>query len=124
MVRNLRQPSFGQIAETPIVIKRHARMGLSILPTNGLTLAIDLDLDTVDLWDGPRRILAMGGEDRIGRRWAVRSGVRWSLEGEKRTTAAVGASLAFRPGLWLDWQYTQGHLDGDRGFGVALRAGS
>jgi hypothetical protein len=123
-MKNLRQPSFGKEAETPVTLRRHARAGVSLLPISGLTLAIDLDLDTVDRWDGPRRILAMGGEDRIGRRWAVRSGVRWSLKGEKRTTTAVGASLAFRPGLWLDWQYTQGRLDGDRGFGVALRAGS
>jgi hypothetical protein len=124
-VRNLREPSFGGNAETSITLRRHSRVGLAVLPTTGLTLAIDLDLDTVDLRDGPRRILAIGGEDRFGHRWAVRSGVRWNLEGTKRTTAAVGASLALRQGFWLDMQYTQGHhLDGDRGFGVALRAGS
>ena len=95
-----------------------------MLPTHGLTLALDVDLDTVDLRDGPRRIVAMGGEDRFGHRWALRGGVRWSLEGARRTTAAVGGSLALRQSLWLDWQYTQGHLDADRGFGVALRVGS
>jgi hypothetical protein len=123
-VRNLRQPSFDADAETPIVLRRHSRLGLAVLPTTGLTLAVDLDLDRVDLRDGPRRILAMGGEERFGQRFAVRTGVRWSVKGAKRTTAAVGASLAVRRGLWLDWQYSQGHLDGDRGFGVALRAGS
>jgi hypothetical protein len=122
-MRNLRDPSFGD-AETSITLRRHSRVGLAVLPITGLTLAVDLDLSTVDLQDGPRRILAMGGEDRLGRRWAVRSGVRWSVDGAKRTTAAVGASLAVHQGLWLDWQYTQGRLDGDRGFGVALRAGS
>ena len=122
--RNLLQPSFGGDPDTSITLRRQSRLGVGVRPTTGLTLAIDLDLDTVDLRDGPRRILAMGGEDRFGRRWAVRSGVRWSVKGAKRTTGAVGASLAIRQGFWLDWQYTQGRLDGDRGFGVALRAGS
>ena len=83
---------------------------------------MDMDLDTANLLEGPRRILAVGGEDRIGR-FALRGGMRWSLEGLKHRVAAVGASLAIRPNFWLDGHYTQGEIDSDRGFGFAMRAG-
>jgi hypothetical protein len=122
-VRNLREPTFTGTAGAAVTLKRQARFGLAVLPWNGLTLAMDVDLDTVDLRDGPRRILALGGEDRLGPRWAIRGGVRWSLRGAQRTVAAVGASFALRPKFWLDLHYTEGRIDADRGFGVALRAG-
>ena len=121
-VRNLREPTFGEVEESAIQLKRHSRMGLAVLPTDGLTLAMDLDLDTVDLRDGPRRILAFGGENQFDR-WALRGGVRWSLEGSRRTAGAVGLSVRIRPGAWVDGHYTQGRVEADRGFGVALRAG-
>jgi hypothetical protein len=69
-------------------------------------------------------MIALGGEDRIGRRFAVRGGVRWSVVGDRQRVGTVGVSVALRPGTWLDGHYTQGDLDGDRGFGIALRAGS
>jgi hypothetical protein len=122
-VRNLQEPKFTNVAGTEIRLKRQARLGLAVLPTDGLTLAMDVDLDTADLRDGPRRILAFGGENRFGHRWALRGGVRWSLEGSRRTVGALGLSLGLRRNLWLDGHYTQGRLEADRGFGVALRAG-
>jgi len=122
-VRNLRSPSFGAIDTSATTLPRHARLGLAVLPTTGLTLAIDADLDTVDLRDGPRRMLAIGGEQRLGPRWTVRSGVRWNLRGVAHPVTALGASLAIRRGMWLDGHYTRGDLDADRGFGIALRAG-
>jgi hypothetical protein len=123
IVKNLREPRFGDSAESAIIVKRHARAGLAVLPTDGLTLAIDVDLDTVDLRDGPRRMLAVGGEDRFGHRWALRGGMRWNLEGVRRPVGTIGASVALRRSFWLDGHYTHGPLDADRGFGVALRAG-
>ena len=123
-MRNLREPSFTDMAGSAIKLQRQTRMGLAVLPANGLTLAVDVDLDTVDLRDGPRRMLAVGGEDRFGHRWALRGGMRWDLEGVRRPVGTVGASLAFGRSLWLDGHYTYGRLDADRGFGVALRAGS
>jgi hypothetical protein len=122
-VKNLREPSFPNLAGTAIVLRQQARVGLAVLPTDGLTLAMDVDLDTVDLRDGLRRMIAFGGEDRVGRRFAFRGGVRWSLEGERRRVASVGASFSVKKGYWLDGHYTQGDLDADRGFGVTLRAG-
>jgi hypothetical protein len=84
---------------------------------------MDLDLDTAALRDGPRRILALGGEKRF-QHWAIRGGTRWNLEGARQTVGSFGGSVAVRKGLWLDALYTAGHLDADRGFGIAMRAGS
>jgi F plasmid transfer operon, TraF, protein len=123
-VRNLRQPTFSDMAGNAITLKRQARMGIAILPTDGLTLATDVDLDTVDPRGGLRRMIALGGEDRLGDRFAVRGGVRWNLKGDHRPVGALGASLALRKGLWVDAFVTRGGTDGDRGFGLALRAGS
>ena len=72
LVRNIREASFGNEADGAVTLRRQSRLGLAILPSSGLTLAMDLDLDTVDLRDGPRRMIAFGGEQRLGR-WAVRA---------------------------------------------------
>ena len=123
-MRNVRQPTFSDAAGTAIPLERQTRLGVAVLPASGLTLALDVDLDTVDLRDGARRHLAFGGEQRIGARWAVRGGTRWSLEGSRRPVAAAGLSVSLRPGVWLDGHYTHGRVDeADRGFGAALRAG-
>jgi hypothetical protein len=123
VVRNVREPAFETPAGVPISLKRQARLGLAVLPTAGLTLALDVDLDRVDLRDGLRRMIALGGEDRLGERVAVRAGVRWSLEGERRPVGAAGVSVAIRPRWWVDAHVTAGGDGVDRGFGVALRAG-
>ena len=94
-----------------------------MLPTDGLTLAFDMDLDTADPLVGLRRMMAVGGEVRLGSSLALRSGVRWSRDGERRPIAALGASLKVRKGFWLDGYATYGRTD-DRGWGIALRAGS
>lgn len=121
--RNMLSPSFGAIAIPANTLQRQARLGVALLPTDGLTLAMDLDLDTVDLRDGLRRMVALGGEGRLGRRLALRTGIRWSLEGERRPVGAFGGSLMFREHLWLDGHYAQGRLDEDRELGFAMRAG-
>ena len=121
-VRNLRQPTFTDVAGTAIQLKRHARMGVAVLPTSGLILAVDLDLDTVSLRDGPRRMLAFGGEQRLGSAFAIRGGTRWNLEGDRHLVGAFGASVLIRRGAWLDGQVTRGgSMATDRGFGIALR---
>jgi hypothetical protein len=121
--RNLRSPTFVGAAGTSITMHRQSRLGLAVLPTDGLTLATDVDLDTVDLRDGLRRMIAFGGEERLGKRLVVRGGVRWSLRGPRRRVYTAGGSFSLRPRFWLDAHFTQGHVDGDRGFGLALRAG-
>lgn len=122
-MKNLLQPKFVGDAGFAIQLKRHTRLGVAVLPVDGLTLAFDVDLDTADPLVGLRRMMALGGEARLGGSLALRSGVRWSRDGERRPIAALGASLKIRKGFWLDGYATYSRHD-DRGFGVALRAGS
>ncbi|MEZ5317217.1 MAG: conjugal transfer protein TraF [Vicinamibacterales bacterium] len=124
-LKNLREPVLGEIDGTDIRLERQARLGVAVLPTDGLTLAMDVDLNTVGLRDGLRRTIAFGGESRLGSRLSVRGGVRWNLEAEGSRTpvGTVGGSVMLWSGFWLDGHYARSRLDGDRGFGVALRAG-
>ena len=121
--KNLRSPSFGEIEGPANTLPRQARLGLAILPATGLTLAMDVDLDTVALADGPRRMLAVGGEGRLGQRVAVRTGMRWNLEGAGQRVGAIGGSVMIRGGFWLDGHYSQGQTRDDQEYGVAARAG-
>lgn len=121
--KNLDEPSFPEPGGTPFTLRRQVRGGVAVLPTSGLTLAMDVDLDTVDLRDGLRRMIALGGEDRLGSHFAIRGGVRWSVTGDRQLAGSFGLSVALKPGAWIDGHYTQGDLDGDRGFGIGFRAG-
>jgi hypothetical protein len=122
-VKNLRSVEFEEIAGNSIRLPRQARAGVAFLPTSGLTLAMDLDLNTVDLMGDLRRMLAAGGELALGSKVQVRSGVRWNLADDQRLAGALGASLSVRQGLWIDAHYGMGRTDESREFGVALRAG-
>jgi hypothetical protein len=122
-MKNLQQPSFPSSAGTAIVLKRHSRIGLAVLPTTGVTLAMDLDLDKAETLNGLRRMIAFGGETLLGTHVALRGGIRWSLEGDRRRVGSAGVSYQLKKGFWLDSQYTQGDYGGDRGYGVTLRAG-
>ena len=123
-MRNVRQPTFGKVSEMSVQLQRQSRFGLAVLPANGVTLAFDVDLNTVDLRDGLRRIIAFGGEIRPGGRLAVRSGIRWNRAGDRRPVVATGLSVMIKPRVWIDMHYTHsGQIALDRGFGVALRAG-
>ncbi len=121
--KNLRSPSFGGEPTPANTLPRQARLGFALLPTPGLTLAMDVDLNTVALRDGLRRMFAFGGEGRLGPRLVVRSGGRFNLEGPRRSVGAVGLSVGLRAGVWLDAHYSQGARDEEREFGAALRAG-
>lgn len=123
-LKNLRQPEFTNAAGIATRTPRQFRAGVAVLPKDGLTLALDLDLDTVGLWDGPRRVIAVGGEARVSARLAARGGVRWNFEDDlNRPAVSTGASWALRPSAWLDAHYTYSENRRERAFGVALRAG-
>jgi len=122
-MKNLRSAEVGAIAGNVISLPRQARAGVAVLPTDGLTLAMDLDLNTVDLMGDLRRVLAAGGEMALGSRVQVRSGVRWNLADDRRVTGAFGASVSVHRGFWVDAHYGLGRTDESREFGVALRAG-
>jgi len=121
--RNLLEPQFTSAAGTAIKLQRLTRAGVAFLPSAGLILAMYVDLGTVDLRDGLRRMIALGGEGRLGSRVAVRGGVRWDLKGESQPVTALGLSVSLRPRFWLEGYYSRGQRDEDRGFGIGFRAG-
>jgi hypothetical protein len=121
--KNVRQPTFSDGAGTTMSLERTTRVGVAVLPTSGLTLALDVDVNTVDLRDGPRRMLALGGEERIGQRFMVRAGARWNEAATAGPAGAFGGSVLLSQHLWLDAHYTGGGMLADRGWGAALRAG-
>ena len=124
MLKNLRQSEFTNAAGIATRTPRQIRAGVAVLPKDGVTLALDLDLDTVGLWDGPRRVIAVGGEARVSARLLARGGVRWNFEDDlNRPAVSAGASWALRPSAWLDAHYTYSENRRERAFGVALRAG-
>lgn len=121
--RNLTEPGFRDSAGNVIHLERQARAGIAFLPTAGLTFALDVDLNTVDLRDGLRRNIALGGESHLSSRVALRGGVRWNLEGDHQPVGAIGLGVGLRTRFWLDGYYNQGRRVEDRGFGIGLRAG-
>ena len=122
-LRNLRSPSFRAVAGTWATVPRQARVGLAVLPADGVTLAMDVDLNTVDLLGDLRRMYALGAEARLAARVVVRSGLRWNLAKSSGVTGALGASLGVRRGLWLDAHVATGESGEGREVGAALRAG-
>ena len=123
-LKNLLRPEFTNAAGIATRTPRQFRAGVAVLPKDGVTLALDLDLDTVGLWDGPRRGIAVGGETRVSSRMTARGGVRWDLEDDlHRPAVSAGASLLLRPSVWLDAHYTYSDNRRERAFGAALRAG-
>jgi len=121
--KNLVQPTFVGDAGFETQLKRRYRLGIAAMPTDGLTLAFDVDLDTADPLVGLRRMMAAGVETRLGSSLELRGGVRWGRDGEKRPISSIGASLKIRKSMWLDGYTTYSRYD-DRGWGVAFRAGS
>lgn len=123
MLKNLRSPNFSDDPSAASPLPRQGRLGVAFLPTTGVTLAMDVDLNTVDLTGGPRRMCAFGGEVPLGPRLLVRSGLRWSLKGARQAEGTIGASVKIRRALWLDGHYATGRGDEAREGGVALRVG-
>jgi F plasmid transfer operon, TraF, protein len=119
-LKNLRQPTFAHVAGNAIPLWRLARMGLSVTPADGVTLAMDVDLDTADPLVGLRRVIALGGEIHPGSRLALRGGIRWSRDGG-RPIGAFGGSLRVQQSLLIDG-YVAAGSGADQGFGIALRA--
>jgi hypothetical protein len=122
-LKNLLQPDFGHSAETATSLTRRARLGLAVFPVDGLTLAIDVDLDTADPSVGLREMVAIGGETRVGLRAYVRGGIRWRRDSHQRPIVTAGGGFQLAHRIWLDGHAAYGWIDEDRGFGIAIRAG-
>jgi hypothetical protein len=122
--KNLQRPAFATIGEKAIRLERRVRIGLAAFPRDGLTLAIDVDLDTADPLVGLRQTVALGAEKRLGQWIVMRGGLRFVRGSDARPVGAVGGSVRLRQSLWLDGYFAHGHEAGDRGLGIGLRVGS
>lgn len=121
--RNLREPEFAVSDDAAFSLRRQLRAGLSVRPTGSLVVALDVDLSIMATAVGPRRNIALGVEQRLGR-LVVRGGGRVNLEDDdRRPLAAFGLSVEAISGFWLDGQVTGGRDGGDRGWGVSMRVG-
>jgi hypothetical protein len=123
LLKNLRSPQFSEDPDAGRPLKRQGRIGVAFLPVDGVTLAMDLDLNTVDLMGGLRRMCAVGGEAALGSRLSVRSGIRWSVKGAHDPIGSIGASVRLSRAFWIDGHYAGGKTDEAREMGVALRMG-
>ena len=86
------------------------------------TAAVDADLTTTPTAFGDARHLATGAEAWLGNRAVgVRGGVGINTVGETRRSGSVGASVAFRSGIFADAQLTRGDDEARNGWGFALR---
>ncbi|HXT72090.1 MAG TPA: conjugal transfer protein TraF [Vicinamibacterales bacterium] len=119
--KNLQRPGFKTLGGKAIYLERRVRFGLSASPRDGLTLAIDVDLDTADPLVGLRRTVAVGGDAQLSAKVFLRAGMRWDRREVKRPIGAFGGSISVRRGLWLDGYVTRGRSR-SQGFGLALRA--
>ncbi len=123
VARNMREPEFAASDELTVVLKRHVRAGVALRPRESLLVALDADLSTIETFDGPRRMVAVGVEQRFAR-FAVRAGGRYDFERDNPApVGAVGFSLEVTSGFWLDGQATRSRNDEERGWGVSARVG-
>jgi hypothetical protein len=126
VVRNLAEPTLGPeviaFGANRYQLERHARLGAAVFPRDGLTLAADADLMSLDTPDGRRRAIAVGAEQRAGSRVVLRGGVRAQTIDGARPAASAGASIALTSLLWADVQATGGSDRADRSWTIGLRA--
>ena len=124
-VKNLRTPEFSDGVEQ-LELPRQVRTGFSFKAGSAsrveVTAAVDADLTTTPTAFGDARHLATGVEAWLGNRAVgLRGGVGINTIGETRRSGSVGASLAFRSGVFADAQLTRGDDEARNGWGFALR---
>ena len=120
-VRNLFEPEFDHIR-----LPRQTRVGIAFDPelTTGipLTVAIDADVDAYTTLTGERRVVAVGAEYwALSKRVGVRAGGRVNTVGARERAATAGASVAVRPGIYVDAYAVGGGAGDERGWGLATR---
>ena len=122
IVRNLREPEF----DTPmdgvaLTLERQARAGVAWHGESSI-VAVDVDLLETESVLGPRRHVAIGGEQWFaGRRVAARAGFRLNTIENAFPTGSAGATVRLTSSIFADAQITRGASERDRGWGISLR---
>jgi hypothetical protein len=119
VVRNLAEPSFRAPDGTRWVRQREVRLGVAWAAGERTTVSADADLTKV-LGPWPGRQVAVGVDQRIGQRLAVRGGVRFRPTGDAGAWVAAGGSYAVRSGIWLDGFWGRSP-DQDARWGISAR---
>ena len=124
-VKNLRTPEFaddGRQLELPRQVRTGFAFKAGSASTAELTAAVDADLTTTPTAFGEARHLATGLETWLGNKTVgLRAGAGMNTIGEARWSGSVGASLAFRSGIFADAQLTRGDDRARNGWGFAVR---
>ncbi len=124
MVRNLREPTFGEGVDE-FTMRRQARAGgawATTLGTGAIAVAVDGDLLRVATAVGEERRLAAGAEVWVLRRLVgVRGGISGSTVGPTREAYAGGVSVAVRRGIYGEGQVTGGSDLLRKGWSTGLR---
>ena len=126
VVRNVRQPEFGDAGETPFRLPRQVRVGgafdAEAAGSVPLVIAVDADMKSYVTGTGERRVIAVGAEQWFGtKRVGVRAGARFNTVGQQDRAATGGISVAVRSGLYLEAHAVHGGSLDDRGWGAGAR---
>lgn len=120
-MRNVLEPDFDGMR-----LPRQVRVGIAFdpRPLTGvpLTIALDADARAYTSTAGARRIVAIGAEQWLfSERLAVRGGGRVNTAGARERVATAGATVALRPGMYVEGHVVRGGGDEENGWGVATR---
>jgi hypothetical protein len=125
-MKNVRTPSFGPDDDVE-ELQRRGRAGIAVVlkparVLDQISFAADMDLTESSSVTGDAKYLAGGAEAWLfGRRVGLRGGVSKNRIGSRLRSPSGGVSLAFRPGSYLEGQYTAGSDESRRGWGFDLR---
>jgi len=122
IVRNLREPEFDTLMQgVALTLERQARAGVAWHGESSI-VAVDVDLLETESVLGPRRHVAVGGEQWFAnRRVAARAGFRLNTIENAFPTGAAGVTVRLTSSIFADAQITRGASERDRGWGIALR---
>ena len=121
VVRNLFESEIGAVT-----IPRQARVGVAFdaseVGARNWLVAMDADVMAYATPFGDRRVVAFGGEGWLyERRLGVRAGARFNTTGTEEQAFTGGASVAVRPGIFVDGHVVFGGTDDESGWGIAAR---
>ncbi len=121
LVRNVTQPSLGGV-ELPRQVRVGAAFDGGAMGGPPMTLAVDADMRVYDSATGPRRVVAVGGEQwLLAHRLGLRAGARVNTTGLRERSVTAGMSVAVRAGMYLEGHVIRGGSRDERGWGVASR---
>jgi long-chain fatty acid transport protein len=105
---NVVEPEFDGVR-----LARQTRVGIAFdpEPVTGLplTIALDADVSEYDALSGVRRMVALGAEQWLfSRRVGLRGGGRANTTGARERVGTAGASVALRPGMFIDGHVSRG----------------